>query len=466
MSASTTDSSTQGELTRYPAGSFRELCRITLPLMLMTMSGCLMIFGDRLILSWYDLDVMGAAANAGMLAFTFLIFSMGVACIAEVFVGRFNGAGEKHRLGEPVWQMIWFTLIISILYTPIGIWGGHYLLPSSHHDHGIVYFQIIMGFGMCFALNSALSSFFVGRGKVTIVTIVTIFGNIFNLVLDYFLVFGWEGVVPSMGAKGAAIATIISVFLQVAVLFSVFLSSENRRERGTTAWRFRWQSFRECLQIGVPPALGHLIEVAAWTVLIQILTRTGPEHLAVFVIGQTIFIGFSFIVEGLQKGVIAVASNFIGARRHSVVSRIFRSALNLNAVMATLLLIPLVIYPEPLINLFISEENLSFIPLVKFSLFGVWCFFVFDGMSWALAGILTSGGDTRYVMAVNAVNAWFFTTIPAWFLIYKLNWSPGTAWMLGAAYAFSNVLFFYARYRSGRWKEIQISRNESPAIAS
>lgn len=82
------------KLTPYPEGSLRELLQISFPLIVSLMSASLMLFLDRLFLAHYSLDSLNAAAHAGASVQFLQFWSIATVCIAEVFVGRFNGAGK------------------------------------------------------------------------------------------------------------------------------------------------------------------------------------------------------------------------------------------------------------------------------------------------------------------------------------------------------------------------------------
>src|SRR5437016_14456039 len=97
-------------LTKYPAGSFRELCSLSLPLMLMVFSTYPMIFGDRLIVSMYSLEAMNAVGMVSIIIGVFYFGFTSLALIAEVFVGQYNGSKQYEMIGPSVWQLAWMSL--------------------------------------------------------------------------------------------------------------------------------------------------------------------------------------------------------------------------------------------------------------------------------------------------------------------------------------------------------------------
>ena len=94
-------------LTKHDEGSTRELWSLSIPLILSSFSLMLMFFVDRLLLARYSTDALNAAVHAGTFGWAFIFGGVSLCNIAEIFVAQYNGAGEKSKLGEPVWQMIW-----------------------------------------------------------------------------------------------------------------------------------------------------------------------------------------------------------------------------------------------------------------------------------------------------------------------------------------------------------------------
>ena len=73
-----------------------------------------------------------------------------------------------------------------------------------------------------------------------------------------------------------------------------------------------------------------------------------------------------------------------------------------------------------------------------------------------LANALNGAGDTRFTMFVRMFMAWGLFIPLVWVMIYPLERGIGGAWT--AAFAYLGVLAFvyFLRFRSGRWKTIEI----------
>lgn len=453
--------SSNNQLSRFPSGSLRELLAVSLPLMLALMSGSLMFFLDRLLLAQFSIDAHNASTSAGMVV-TFLQFPfLCTACIAEVFVGQAFGAGNLKKLAVPVWQMIWLSIFSMLFFIPAGLWLGEGLFSySPYPELEIDYFKYLIMFSPIFCLGTALSSFYIGRGKMRFVTAAVIFANIINFGLAYILIFGFEPLIQPMGISGAAIATGIAQIVQVIVLAVDFLSRKNRETYNTHKFRFVWSEFSKCIRIGLPSSLAHSIEIFAWAVFFMMLTNVSKEHITVISVAQSIFFLFTFMTEGISKGATAIAANLIGAGKESSIWKLLSSGIRLYLVVFFGLGSILVINPEPLIHLFISTNdtnNAAIYSLIASSCVWVWLFFLFDGIHWLVVGLLTAAGDTKFVLKVGSTAIWLCALLPTYVFVVLLGSRADIAWAMTALYGLIVCSIYLWRFQSESWKNISIN---------
>ena len=305
---------------------------------------------------------------------------------------------------------------------------------------------------------SALAAFFIGQGKVNLISFTAIFANLLNLILGAILVFGVSQLgIPSLGTLGAALATITAQIIQLVILFLVFLAPHHQIQHGTTHYKLKLDIFMKCIRIGLPNSISHMIEITAWATLIYMLSRVSDKHVTLLSIGQSILLLLAFASEGLQKGVIAIASNFIGANEPWKIKKLFHASLQLIFYIILFLTIPLLLTPNWIINLFTSAsipsvELTELRELAKVVLFWIWIYFIFDIIVWVLAAILTAGGDTRFIMFINIINIWLFAILPIYFFVVKMNGAPILNWQLVQLYILANLVCFFYRYQSNRWR--------------
>lgn len=448
-------------LTCYPEGSLRELLQISFPLIVSLMSTSLMLFLDRLFLAHYSLDALNAAAHAGASVQFLQFWSIATACIAEVFVGRYNGAGKMEKLGQPVWQMIWLSLGTTLVYLPIGLFAGPFIFHSEIYKNlEIAFFNPLTCFIPFSALSAALSAFYIGRGKVKFITGVMLGSNLMNAILDVILIFGASPWIPSFGIAGAAWATGISQVFQAIILFSAFLCQSNRQMYGTGRWKINKRLLLSCIRIGLPNAVAHSIEIFAWVLIFDLMARLGSDYMIVVTIAQSILFLFSFVTEGVSKGATAIAANFIGCQKQDLVWKLLVSGTKLYFFIFLLIGGLLVWHPDSLITWFIPEAealNPTTQTTVRDACFWVWVYFLFDGISWLLIGLLTAAGDTRFVMKVGGIAPLLFALLPVYLFVFQWGAPAHVTWIIIAFYAIASGAIYLWRFKSERWKELALT---------
>tara|TARA_R110002124_G_scaffold126348_1_gene285889 strand:+ start:7862 stop:9262 length:1401 start_codon:yes stop_codon:yes gene_type:complete len=445
-------------LSKYKPGSLPELMLIAFPLMLSFLSGNLMFFFDRLIMASYSLDAMNAISIAGIIAAVLQYAPIGIAGIAEVFVGQYNGAKEYKKIAKPVWQMIYFALLFSIICFPVAQFAGPYLIAKDYEELGLPFFKLIVSFAWLMPLYAALTSFYIGRGKVIFVTIVSIVANVINLVLDIVLVFGVSDIIPSMGTKGAALATITAQIIQVLILLIGFFSKAHIQEFGVLDYKFDKALFLKCLKIGLPTTIAHFIEIAAWAFLLNIVAIYSALYLTVITIGQNILILLAFVNDGLSRAVTTVASNIIGAKFKKIkmnlllLKRLNVTMYKLQVLISLFAGLFLIIFHNILIQAFIGSDAYSMeydmlLGILNKTLIWIWLYILIDGCVWANVGLLTAAGDTKFIMLVNGLTVWVVAVLPIAILIYYYNIGPDKIWIFNVLYALVGLACYILRIK-------------------
>ncbi|MBA3815889.1 MAG: MATE family efflux transporter [Parachlamydiaceae bacterium] len=455
------------QLTKFPVGTIREVWSMSWPLMLGLISNSLMIFVDRLLLSWHDPAEFNAVANAGMASYVFLVLPISVCAISEVLVGRLHGEGRSDEIAKPVWQMIWFSLMLTMPMLLISYYAPALIFYQTGNElNETTYFKVLIRFAPILCMMISLSGFFIGIGKVKIVSRCVIAGNLINIFLGYLLIFG-GGPIPSLGIFGAALATGISQVFQAIVLLGCFLSKGYRHEYNTTQFDFNLSYFREALRIGTPSGLGHAIEVVAHFIFFRIVMMAGSEQLTVAALVQSFYLLFGFVCEALSKGVGAIVANLIGAREFVLIKRVFWSAIKLHTLFFSVIFGMMWLFPDVLLNLFFSSENSSILldPSLKIlaaqAMLWMGVFFLFDGFSWILIGQLTAAGDVKFIFYVSIVINWLVYVLPVYLLIGWGGKGANYAWMIIALSGMVNFMIYFQRYYSGKWlQEFQKPKND------
>lgn len=461
--------------TSFNSGSLSEVWKVSSSLMISFFSMMAMIFIDRLYLAHYSQEALAAVASSGTIAWGVILFISSITTMSEVFVAQYNGAKKVDALGEPVWQTVWFSFASILFFTPMALWFTPFLVRIDFFNAlEAEYFLWTVLFAPAYALLSGVSGFFIGQGKTNIIKWLALAGNVINIALDPVFIFGIPGYFPSLGVTGAAMATILGIIFQMAVVCVLFVRKKHREQHGTFRYQFNRELLFKIVRVGLPPAVFVLFELLGWGLFYWMMEKVSATHIIVASVCQSILLLFMFYGLGLEKGVAAIAGNLLGSKDSDKMPNVVKSGLALVSAFAAVMLFVFVVFPDVLIDFFfsnpemleggaslITKEQLPEIKeLVKFGLLMTWIYTVLENIRWVFGGILTAAGDTMFLMVSGLFNVWVMMLAPTYYFVYLNKASVVFAFYIWIVYAAVGCMFLAGRYAMGYWKQNSLMEEE------
>ncbi|MBI2441010.1 MAG: MATE family efflux transporter [Lentisphaerae bacterium] len=446
-------------------GGYRELLRLSLPLIVSMSSHTLMLFTDRLFLGRYSLDTLAAAVPAGLSAFMFMCFFMGVVEFTNVFVAQYVGAQLPRQAGRALWQGIYVALFSGILLAILSF-GGEGLFQLAGHAPRLreletIYFRILMLGAVFGLLDNALSCFFSGRGLTVPIMIINLIGVTLNVPLDYLLIYG-RGGFPELGIAGSAVATVTSQAVMVVLYVLVIFREPNERIYGVRrAWAFDRALCARLLKFGMPSGLHFFVDIFGFTIFLLMVGRLGRNELAATNIACSINLLAFMPMIGFSIAVSTLVGQAMGRARPAEAITATRSALQLTCVYMWTLAAVFVLAPQWLINIFQSRaddvaEFAAVRQLAVVVLRFVAFYSVFDALTVIYAGALRGAGDTRFLGWTIAGLSLGLVVLPVTVGVMYFHIGLYAAWGIASAYICLLGLVFRWRFAQGRWQRMQV----------
>jgi len=449
---------------KHAPDSYRGIIAISLPIIAGMAGRTIMMFCDRLFLAHHSQLELQASLPAGILSFTLLSILFGTVSYSSTFVSQYFGAGDREGCSRSLAQGLYLTMFSAPILAAITIPGSMLLNLSGHAPEVLAleqtYFRILMLSASGPVFTAAASSFWNGRGKTVPAMVAVLIGAGINIVLDYVMIFGKLGF-PEMGIKGAAIATAISSFIPGAILtVAAYTGRSARNYRTRENFKFSWPLTKRILKFGFPAGLHIFMDVASFTIFIFIAGRLGvvdftANNLA-FSVNNLAFnplLGFSFATT-------VIVGRCIGMGSTDMAIRATRRTLLLSLCYFVPLAATFVLFPGFYTKLFFSPdsactiEELSSTAGKLLAIVAAWG--VFDAVNLMYGGALRGAGDTRFVVWVSGLLGWLFW-IPGILYLYVVRHSGIVElWLFTSFYVALVALFFFFRFRTGKWKKIDL----------
>jgi len=451
-------------------GGYSELLRIAWPLIISTGSFSLLNFCDRMFLGWYSPEAFRAAVPAGILCFTMVCGFVALAAYSNTFVAEYFGAGEYGKCSMATMQGIWLSLLawpVILALIPLGLF---FLKLSGHgpavYEQERIYFTILMIGAVSQPVTAAISGFFSGRGDTKTVMTANVIGNVVNIVLDYVFIFGKFGL-PEMGIAGAAIASVIAGWLSPGIMLAVFFSKRNHARFATRkALRWNREQMHRMIRYGGPSGIHLFLDLAAFSLFILLLGRQGEAASIASNMALSINLFALLPMIGLGIATSIMVGQYMGAGRPDWAEKAGWMALKAGMVYTIPLVATFVLFPRFYVDLFGQNDGVAASPEVfeicRQLLIILVGWGVMDAANFIISGALKGAGDTRFVMLFHNTVAWAFFATGELVLVLGFGAGPIAAWLWCLLYITIIGLGFCIRFKSGRWKTIDILERRTP----
>ena len=313
---------------------------------------------------------------------------------------------------------------------------------SLLYDYTLSYLRIVCIFSFGLFIQVVTEKLLQATGKSLLSMIVQLSGAITNIILDPILIFGWLGL-PAMGAKGAAIATIIGQM--VSAVLGIFLNLKYNTEIKIKIKNFipQGRTLYEMLTIGIPAVLMQAISSVMTFAMNFILNGFSTEALNVFGIYFKLQSFIFMPVFGLNNGMVPIISYNYGAEKKT---RIYKT-MKLAAICAvSYMLLGFLLFqtiPGVLLKFFKATDLM--LTLGKPALRTISISFIMAGFSIVSISVCQALGQSIYSLIVSIVRQ-LVILIPAAFLLSlsgKVNliwWAFPIAELVGCALCITFVL--------------------------
>ncbi len=455
-----------GSLLRVHHG--REIMGLATPTILTMLSQTLMWTVDTAMLGRVSSVALAAAGLGGMLTWaTYSLFN-NLSRITGTFVSQAHGRGDDQAVSHYTWQGIFIALFTGAVLTVLG-WYSFLVLPWTRNPAEVqeltyIYIKWRSLSAIFTQLIFALMGFFQGRRDVRVPMYAGIIGNVVNLVLDVWLIFGWTGfemggrvwlAMPAMGIKGAAIGTSIGTLINALALVFWLLEPRLRLKYQIHQWRRPdLKAMGKMVRVGLPAAAEGFMDMTGFLMFTIFVGTAGTVQLAASQITIQL-LSFSFMpLWGLTTAASVLTGNWIGEGKPDLAAVYGRQAFKLGSYYSLLLATAIVLGRHHIFRIFTNDPEVL---LLGSSLaVAAAVFQYFDGLRMLGSGILQGAGDTVYSMIVTLAIMWTGFVPLTWYLIVFRGGDVFMAWM-GASFCYLLMgIAMWRRFESGKWKRVEI----------
>ena len=397
---------------------------------------------------------LGATALVSVYYLTVYMAIFGFSVGAQIFIGRRNGEGNYHKIGDIVLQGIIFLLGISALLVVLSKKFSPLLLSSIVsspliYDACIDYLDWRI-WGLLFSAVSVMfRAFFVGITRTSVLMWNSVILTVANVIFNYIFVFGALGV-PAMGIAGAALGSVMAEALAMLHFIIYALLKLDLKYYGMrTTIKFSPDTIGGILSLSVWTMLQNFLTHAVWFVFFLAIEHLGEEQLAITNIVRS---GSSLLfmpIIAFASTASTLVSNALGASRTDDVLFIIRRCVAMGYAVIVPLMIVVAIIPQTFMSIFTDDATIlqgsiaSVYVMLGFNLIAIPACIFFHSVS--------GTGNTRLALGVEVV-ATIFYALGIYVIIFNLRADVAVCWSVEYIY-WTFILVCSALYfKYGRWR--------------
>ena len=282
---------------------------------------------DNIMIGQVGTVPMSGVSIVNGLLFVFNLCVFGASSGAGIFTAQFHGSGDD----EGIRHTFRFKFLICLAITAIGsgifLLGGDALIglyltgegdaaaAAGTLEHGMRYLSIMVWGFLPFALCNTYSSTLRETGETMVPMVAGICAVLVNLVFNYILIFGHFGA-PAMGVEGAALATVLSRFVELAIVAGWTHLHPDRHGYIRGAFRSLYIPGRLLKGIiikGMPLLLNEFLWSSGMAIMNQCYSTCGLDVVPAMNISSTLFNLSSVVFLSMGNAVGIIMGQMLGA---------------------------------------------------------------------------------------------------------------------------------------------------------
>ena len=275
---------------------------------------------DNIMVGQVGTIPMSGVSIVNGLMFVFNLCVFGASSGAGIFTAQFHGSGDQEGVRHTFRFKFLICIVITVLGAAMFLLGGEALIglyltgdgdaatAAGVLEQGLKYLHVMIWGFLPFALTNTYSSTLKECGNTVVPMIGGIIAVFVNLIGNYILIFGHFGA-PAMGVEGAALATVASRFVELAIVggWTHLHSRENPFIRG--AYRSLYIPTRLLKSIvikGMPLLVNEALWSSGMAIMNQCYSTCGLDVVPAMNISSTIFnlASVAFLSMGNAVGII------------------------------------------------------------------------------------------------------------------------------------------------------------------
>ncbi len=445
---------------------YKRVIAVALPIIIQNGIANFVSMLDNIMVGQVGQIPMSGVAIVNQLLFVFNLCVFGATSGAGIFTAQFHGSGNQ----DGVRHTFRFKIIIGALISVVGIGlfltagdrlinlyltgEGNQADAQSILRFGQEYLLVMLWGLPAFAMSNAYASTLRESGETMVPMAASISAVFVNLVLNWVLIFGKLGA-PAMGVVGAAIATVISRYVELAIV--VFWTHRNGKKMPFIQGAYRslhipGALLRNIIVKGMPLLINEALWSTGMAMMNQCYSTKGLDVVPAQQISSTVYNLGSVVFLAMGNAVGIIIGQMLGSGESKEKVRDTDRKLIFASVTSCLVFGALMIAISPLFpQIYDATESVKALATQLICIAAV--FIPFNSYTNAAYFTLRSGGQTLVTFLFDSFFVWVFCVPLAYILSRYTSLSILPLYFICCATDLVKCAIGAVMIRQGKWMQ-------------
>lgn len=341
----------------------RLLLNMAAPMILSMIIGALYNIVDSIFVSNYSENALTAVSLAFPIQNIIVSLGTGVGVGVNALLSRMLGEKKQEEVNKTAVNGLILSVIVYLFLLVFGIFGirWFYKIQTDNAEicyMGYDYLSVICIFSFGQIIQLVLEKLLQSTGRTSFTMITQIVGAVINIILDPILIFGYLGF-PSMGTKGAAVATVIGQI--AAMLLGVVFNLKFNKDIQFSFRHIRLEKFyvKNICRVGIPAGITLLISSIMSFGINKILLEFSTTATAVFGAYFKLYTFVSMAAFGLNTALLSIVAYNLGCRQYKRINDCIKLSGLYSALIGIIGLVLLQAFPKRIMQAFNASSTMS-----------------------------------------------------------------------------------------------------------
>ena len=282
---------------------------------------------DNIMVGQVGTVPMSGVSIVNGLMFVFNLCIFGASSGAGIFTAQFHGSNDQEGVRHTFRFKFLICTAISVLGVALFLLGGSFLIrlyltgdgdaatAEAVLEQGLNYLHVMLWGFLPFALTNTYSSTLKECGNTVVPMVGGILAVLVNLAGNYILIFGHFGA-PAMGVEGAALATVLSRFVELAIVggWTHMHAKQHPFIRGAyRSFHIPGRLLKTIIIKGMPLLINEALWSGGMAFMNQCYSTCGLDVVPAMNISSTIFNLASVVFLSMGNAVGIIMGQMLGA---------------------------------------------------------------------------------------------------------------------------------------------------------